>query len=217
MLRSPSVRDRASFHRGKNILVSCVAALVLLTAAPASAAPILSVSPSSQTVTVGQTFSVDFLISGVTDLYSFQFGIAYDPTIIGFLGVTEGSFLSNAGATAFVPGFDDPFLGYVFFNAVSLVGQIAGASGNGVLLTASFAALAPGTSLVAADFNIFVLDELLDSTLTSIAFTNNGGSVTVRAASVPESSSLSMLLLGVALSIVAVRWRRTNTATYPVR
>jgi len=239
MLRSPTVRDRVSFHRAKKILIGCLAALLLLTAAPASAAPMVSVFPSSQTVTLGQTFFVDFVVSGVTDLYAFQFGISFDPTILFVTPIdpndpfdpgliVERGFLASGGqTTVFNPGFVSNVDGTILFNSGTLIGctasdptcpnPITGVSGSGTLFSVSFTALAIGTSPIDIGFNPFVLDELLDSALNSTIPLVANGSVTVRPVAVPEPSALSMLLIGIAMSIVAVRWRRTTTATLPVR
>ena len=216
MSLSSAVPPRFSGSRIKSVAVSvCLAALLLVSAAPASAAPILSVVPSSSNVTVGGVFTVDFLISGVTDLYAFQFGIAFDPTLLtAFPTITEGAFLSTAGTTAFIPGFIDNNLGFISFNANSLVGPIAGASGGGTLLSVTFGAFALGTSAITAIFDPTLGDDLFDSSFASIPLgAINNGTVTVSPVSVPESSTLPILAMGLAMCGIAARWQQRRRAS----
>ena len=204
------------------VMAACLAVLLMVVAVPASASPIVSVVPSSSNVTVGGVFSVDFLISGVSDLYAFQFGIAFDPTILTAFTVTQGAFLSTAGSTVFNPGFIDNNLGFISFNAGSLVGPIGGASGSGTLLSVTFGAFAFGTSAISAVFDPLQLDDLLDSSLTSMLIDPTtgayvppsvvNGNVTIAPRSVPESSTLLILAMGLATCGVA-RWQQRRRAS----
>ena len=71
------VRRRVRFPWSQWFVIACLA-MLLAGARPASAAPILRVSPSSTDVTAGGIFSVDFAIDDVVDLYAFQFGISFN-------------------------------------------------------------------------------------------------------------------------------------------
>jgi general secretion pathway protein D len=55
-----------------------------------SAAPILSIEPPSQGVRPGQNVSLDVHITGVTDLYAFQFDLAFNPAVLSAVRITEG-------------------------------------------------------------------------------------------------------------------------------
>src|SRR5688572_7382912 len=105
-MRLSVVCDRISFHRGKAVAMSCFVAAWFISAVPASAASI-SVVPSDTSVTEGDTFSVDFMIEGVTDLNEFFFGFYFDKTILTYDSVSEGTFLSQGGTTDFQAGFYD--------------------------------------------------------------------------------------------------------------
>lgn len=226
MLRSPSVRDRVSFHKGKNVLISCLAGFLLLASVPASAATI-SVVPSATNVNPGATFSVDFVISGVTDLYTVQLGILYDPLILALIpgSATQGALLPSAGPTIFdaFSVFEDPLAPGEILFLDSLTGAIPGATGSGPVLSLTFGAKALGFSAISIGQFQGLPSELVSSSVDAtgapilIPFTVANGSVTVSPVSVPESSALSMLLLGVALSIVVTRWRRKNSTTFPVQ
>src|ERR1700738_335986 len=94
---------------GMGMLTTKVARVVLLlgvvlslSAAYASATPIVGIQPASQAVQPGQSFSLDVVISNVADLYAFQFDLAFDPFVLSATGVTEGPFLPSGGITAFI-------------------------------------------------------------------------------------------------------------------
>ena len=113
------------------IIVGIVLTTVFLS--PAFADTVLSVSPASSTVTNGSTFAVDVNISGVTDLYNFQFDLGFNPAVIQATNVLEGAFLSGGGSTFFLPGTIDNTAGSITFNADTLEGMIPGVSGGGIL------------------------------------------------------------------------------------
>jgi general secretion pathway protein D len=153
---------------------------------------IVSIDPSSLNLPAGQTFSVDVSIPNVADLFAFQFDLGFDPTVLSATGITEGSFLSGGGATFFIPGTIDNTLGTISFTANTLLGNVPGVTGRGILAIANFAALASGTSPVNLS-NVIVLD----SNLSDIPFSTAGGSVTVASSTaIPEPSSLLLFTSG---------------------
>ena len=68
----------------------------------AVAVPILSIGPPSMTVQPNQGFSLNIRIADITDLYAFQFDLAFNPTILSAASVTEGPFLPSGGSTVFI-------------------------------------------------------------------------------------------------------------------
>ena len=217
------VRRRVRFPWSQWFVIACLA-MLLAGARPASAAPILRVSPSSTDVTAGGIFSVDFAIDDVVDLYAFQFGISFNPEVLTAFTVSEGSFLTSTGTGNFFEGFIDNDLGTILFSANALSGAAAGISGGGTLLSVSFGALAVGSSSISIIFDSLQLDDLLDSTLTSMLFdpvTGEyvapavvNGTVTVSPVPtqpVPEPSSMALLAIGVTTSAVAARQRRRRS------
>ena len=159
----------------------------------------LSVQPPTKTVGQGSSFTVDISITGVSDLYAWGFDLGFDPTLIAAIGITEGPFLATGGPTFFIPGIIDNVGGTISFNGDTLEGAIPGVNGGGVLATASFIAVAQGTSPI----NLFNTS-LLDSNLGGIQADVTGGNVTVTA--VPEPATWLLLAAGLtALGILNLR------------
>jgi hypothetical protein len=170
-----------------SILVA-FASITMMAGAQALAA-IVSVNTTAPTVSVGDSFVVSVDITGVVDLYGFQFDLGFDPTLLSFTGGTlEGAFLPSGGATFFLPGVDNGG-GAVEATADSLISAISGVSGDGILATFDFTATGTGVSALTLA-NVF----LLDSNLGFINFETTRGTIT----SVPEPATLLLLSLGLA-------------------
>lgn len=143
------------------------------------------IQPPATVVAPGQSFSLGIAVSGVTDLFAYQFDIGFDPGVLAATGITEGSFLPTGGPTLFLPGTIDNIAGTITFTAGLLLGPVPGVNGSGTLATIDFEALALGTSAIGLSGGI-----LLDSTLAEIGFASQGGSVTVAPRGViPEPST----------------------------
>lgn len=187
-----------------------VAVLICSAALPAAAAPILSLTPSSTSVGVGETFSIDVNVSDVVDLYGFQFDFNFDQSLLSPLGVTEGSFLSKgvSGSTDFMAGFDNG-TGTIEFTLGYLLGAVPGISGSGTLATLAFVAMAPGNTVFSLSGLI-----LLDSQLGEFqdAATINGAAVDINASAVPETASTATLML-MAAGVTILARRRLASST----
>jgi hypothetical protein len=156
----------------------------------------LTIDPSSLNVTAGQTFSLSVSISGVTDLYAFEFDIGYDPNVLAANTISEGAFLPTGGPTLFIPGIIDNLGGTITATADVLNGAVPGVNGNGVLAVIDFTALTSGSSGI----NLFN-PILLDSTLSDITVDNiQNGSVVVSASpgQVPEPATFALMGIGLA-------------------
>jgi general secretion pathway protein D len=188
--------------------IPAISFVVMLWAVPASAVPILSVSPVSGTATVGGTTTVDIVVTDAEDLYGFQLDLLFDPTIVEVTGILEGAFLATGGTTFFDPGLIDNTAGTVSFLFDTLVGSIPGVTGGGVLATITLTGLAAGTS------GLELLNAIvIDSTLTEVTSITSGGSVTVTAGGgggterVPEPGTLLLLATGAAAALRSLRRR----------
>jgi hypothetical protein len=140
-----------------------------------------TLSPGNASVQIGHEVFVSIEASDVSDLYSFQFDLSFDPTRLRLQDIIEGQFLRSGGTTIFVPGAIDNSAGIATITAGSLVGAVPGVSGGGPLAWFGFLGLAAGTSPLVLS-NVV----LLDSALNDVPSDTNGGRVVVGVTPVPE-------------------------------
>ena len=97
----------------------------------------------------GDTFTLDIRAENITDLAGWQFDIAFDPTILEAVNVSEGAFLKiDGGSTFFQGGSIDNAAGKVTgLSAAKLSTQ--GVSGTGVLVQVWFKAKSRGETELA--------------------------------------------------------------------
>ena len=168
------------------------------------------VSSASQTVSAGQSFTVDINIDQIPDLYDYQFSLTFDPNVLTAQSVTEGALFANTGHTSFSPGTIDNTAGTITSPLDTLIGSVPGVAGPGTLAAVQFKAIHPGISSI--DFS--PLDDLIleDSNSNMLTVTTQSGQVTVAATSVPEPATVSSL--AVALIFLAL-WRRFRLKVCP--
>jgi hypothetical protein len=182
----------------KRILAAAIALGASVFVPLNAAATTISTDGPSLSVTNGNVYTVNVLISAAVDLYAYQLSVSYDPAFLSVQDAlnpaTEGSFFTSVyslpGQTAFISGFDDT-LGNVSFIADTLIGPLAGVSGNGTLASISFLAVKTGTTSVSAFFNVDNGDGLITATAP--------------VAAVPEPAT--MLLVGTGAAVAAARRR----------
>jgi len=105
----------------------------------------VKLNPSSISIDQNTNFSLSLDISSVTDLFNVIFDIDFDPSVISFVNVVEGDFLSNNCKTFIMAEKRSP--GKIIINLSKLGGLCDGTSGSGNLMTLNFKSLGiSGTS-----------------------------------------------------------------------
>ena len=97
---------------------------------------------------LGDTFTLDIHAENISDLAGWQFDIAFDPTALEAIDVSEGDFLKMDGSSTF-------FHGGTIDNAAGKIGGLSaarfstqGGSGIGTLVQVTFKAKSPGETEV---------------------------------------------------------------------
>jgi len=96
----------------------------------------VSVFPSSIKASVGHDFSVSVNVTNVSDLCAWEFKLNWTTTILNVVSVNEGSFLKSGGTTFFAYNVNSTE-GHIIVDC-TLLGNISGVSGNGVLANVIF-------------------------------------------------------------------------------
>lgn len=154
--------------------------------------------PADLTVNaVGDSFTVNVSVNNVTNLYSYDFELYYNSTVINGTQIIQGSFLGS-GAFFHVVNFTDHYTPTQGFASVfcALVTNVSGVTGSGVLATIKFKSLALANSTILHLTDV----ELLDPHLNLIPHGNVDGTIKV----ISEFTSLAAVLILIAVSLLGV-------------
>lgn len=183
----------------KKVFVAMI--LVIAVAASAHAASI-SLVPSALTVSVGATFTIDVVVSGVgapgADVADVV--VSFNPALVNALGASEGDFMAQQNLDiplAFGSLFDNTngLLSYTF---ARLGAQVS--TGSGTALTLTFECMAGGPTPLTYTAS---LGDQLGAILVS-----GQGTVAVQQGPVPEP--MTMVLVGAALTALGVVARKRS-------
>ena len=123
--------------------------LLLASQVIAGSATEVSLSPPSQTVSLGQTFDVDVYVVLDTDSRGVQFDLTFDHNILTCNSVIEGDLFSLGGTQPTFwkePIIDNRGNGQIIGAACIIVSPSIPVSGSGVFATISFTAKELGTT-----------------------------------------------------------------------
>ena len=91
---------------------------------------------------INQTFQVDVYINGaanVANVWGWNLGVTWDPSVLNLTAITEGSYLSQSGSTLFLAGYIDNFDGLVLSGiSDAYLSYITASASSGVLATLTF-------------------------------------------------------------------------------
>jgi general secretion pathway protein D len=104
--------------------------------------------PPVVTQAVGSTFALNIMLNGVQNAHSVPVQVSYDPKILQVLNVSNGTFLSQDGQAVAVVHRDDDQAGTLQITASRPPGA-NGVSGQGNVVTLTFAAKAAGQGTIA--------------------------------------------------------------------
>jgi hypothetical protein len=191
----------------KIILVLFLGFLIPLNAGSVLATIDLGFSPADQNVYVGTSANVALTISGLGNftapsLGTFDLNVTFDPSILSFKSVLFGDPVLGDQLDLFGLGANPTFAGTVgpgslnlfelSFDSPSELNSLQ--AGSFTLANISFDTFALGNSLLGIS-----LISLGDADGNALSATLNGGSISVKSSSqVPESSSLLLVLNGIA-------------------
>jgi hypothetical protein len=138
----------------------------------------VTIDPASQNVAVGDYFTVNLDVESVNNLGAYEFIIQFDPNIVSYVSVTNGSFLGSTGRVIFCPApILDAGTATIRFGCVSSDSGTPGPGGSGQLAQVVFHADAEGTSSL--DLKTLALSDPLG---IDIPANHAGGSVSVSTA-----------------------------------
>ena len=166
-------------NREKYILIG-ILSLSLLSglAGMASAETLVSVSPSTQNVAKGETFTINVTINPDRSVAGAQFDLSFDASLVSAESVTEGDLLNQDGAsTFFSPGTIDNAAGTINSVAGAITTPGATVSSQGFFATIQMTAkTVDGTSLL--DLSSVIVGDING---TAVSTTVNDGSVVIGA------------------------------------
>jgi len=132
---------RANSNDTAGVNVNCNSASV---AVPASISLVASGTQNSTIIwsahqsPINQTFQVDVRINA-TNVWGWNIGVTWDPSVLNLINVTEGSYLDQSGSTLFLPGYVDNIDGLVRSGiSDAYVSYMTANASSGVLATLTF-------------------------------------------------------------------------------
>ena len=187
-------------HLGKVIVLFMALCLLgtLFLAGSMSGETVTSVglSPSSQTVSAGSTFTVDIVVDPQVPIAGVQAEVSFDHELLSANSVTEGNLLKSSCSTFFMPGTKDNTAGTIKGMACAVLGNCT-ASSPGTFARITFTAKTSGGTSQISLSNV----KVLDTDVTAVPISVTGGSVTVQVEPTPTLTSTPTPTPGPGISI----------------
>ncbi len=133
------------------LLVGMLTLTFNLTTAYASPDTILYIEPPSiidPTLTPGNSFTVDVMVSDVEYFFAWQVNMSFNPAVLEIIDIIEGDFLKDQpeGTSGIVSRVENE-QGWALFGCAT-IGPYIGKNGSGTLATVEFEVVAEGESLI---------------------------------------------------------------------
>lgn len=197
-----------------NLLAALGIAVALWTAMPASAIT-LGFTPSSQSINLGNTATVDLVISGLAagaapSLGAYDVDVGFDPAVLNFMGAIFGNQLDLFGLGSFQFVTTGAGLINLFELSFDSPAELDSLQADSfILATLSFDTLSAGNSLLSLSVN--ALSDANGDELQSVQI--EPGSITSNrvVGTVPEPSSLPLMGIGL-LALVTLVTKRAKFA-----
>lgn len=119
--------------------------IVLLSLKLVSAAPMLSIDPSTVIAQPNREFIVNINVNADRNIYGVQFDMVYDAGMLSLSSITEGNFLNNQGVNTYT--IHKPAQGKSTY-AITRTIVRNGVNGIGTLATVRFLPLRPGQATI---------------------------------------------------------------------
>ena len=174
-------------------------------------AQVVTVTPSTQTVSVGDPFTVNLQISGLgagtaPSVGVYDIDLGFDPNLVSFSSVAFGSGLDVLGLGSVQLTTVGPGVINLFELSLDTANDLnALQAGAFTLASISFSAWNPGTSLFSLSLN-----SLGDADGAALSASLQGSSVTAIASSVPEPESWAMVVIALCTFGIALRRSKRN-------
>lgn len=117
----------------------------------AESSPLIRIDPTqTKNLSVGETFTINVTVENCVKVLAVQVDLRYDPIVLRMLNILEGPFLPSGGETFVINEtrvYEDaePPYGQVYYVS-TILGEVPGVNGSGVLFTVTFEVRSDGSS-----------------------------------------------------------------------
>lgn len=158
---------------------------------------IVYIYPPKSELSVNKTFTVEVRISEAENIYGWEFKLKWNPNLLTLVEAVEGDFLKQRGDTFFAKKTNNTE-GYIIVDC-TLLGNISGVSGNGILATVKFYANMQGESILELRETT-----LIDTSENSVTHTTNYGEVIIRPLDIIEILKMPFPIITISIALIGI-------------